>query len=726
MSDTRDSASLESIVRQIVSRWRAGEPPDAAAVLARHPELRFRKSLAIDLIYEEYCLRREQGETFVPSTFASRFPSYQQSLARMLDVHQFLEECPELKAPPWPKPGEVFRGFELVELIGAGAVARVFLAREIDVGQRRVVLKLSQFGRGEAQLLGKVEHPHVVPIYSVHEDELTGMTAICMPFLGTATLVDLLDASLAAGRRPESAEVICRTALDYLPPGVEPSSFKAIDPFFGGATFVEGIVYLMRQIASALAKAHQAGIMHRDIKPSNVLLARDGRAMLLDFNLSTDVRMPIERIGGTLAYMAPERIAALASGECQEDLRQIDPRSDLYSVGAMMYELLTGQLPSKPAAAPDRQPSLEEWLECRLSFPRPARESNRQVEPALDEILRRCLAPSAADRFGTAQELEGALGRLLAPPLRLKRKVQRHRRAVLAAGAALAATAAAGAGYYLRLAPYPQRQFERGLRAFADGDAAKALELFKHAMELGYDKMLCRFARGQANRKLGQYQLAIDEYLFCVRPDKEGQIFQHQALVKVFVGQAALQLPKYPLAQQFFKEARNEGWNQRGVIQNLAVAYAAAGLIQPACTEFAKLLARFPGDEATLYNRALCWAHWARLMNRAPENYVLQDVDRLARAHPQDVEIGCLSAFVYVLAARNDERLKEKAKSLIDRVSRQVLPPEQVAELRILLEGTAHPNTGYPVFARWRPAIIPDSPDLIECRRQLLQQERVS
>ena len=110
MIQNQQGASPESLVREVIARWREGQRPDAQEFLREHPEVRERKSLAIDLIYEEYCLRREHGETFVASTFMSRFPAYKQSLVRMLDVHEFLAGSAPAAAPVWPRPGEEFLG----------------------------------------------------------------------------------------------------------------------------------------------------------------------------------------------------------------------------------------------------------------------------------------------------------------------------------------------------------------------------------------------------------------------------------------------------------------------------------------------------------------------------------------------------------------------------------------------------------------------------------------
>ena len=111
-----------------------------------------------------------------------------------------------------------------------------------------------------------------------------------------------------------------------------------------GLSYIEAILTLVSQLADGLGHAHRRGILHRDLKPANVLLTDDGRPMLLDFNLAEDVkqRNAAERasIGGTLPYMGPEHIEAYRTGE-----GQLDQRCDLFSLGVILFELLTGRHP---------------------------------------------------------------------------------------------------------------------------------------------------------------------------------------------------------------------------------------------------------------------------------------------------------------------------------------------------------------------------------------------
>src|SRR5207247_3990759 len=127
------------------------------------------------------------------------------------------------------------------------------------------------------------------------------------------------------------------TALSSVPP----ATLKRLEGF----TYVEAVVWLGCCLADGLAHAHERGILHRDLKPANVLLTDDGQPMLLDFNLSEDVKLrgsvAAARMGGTLPYMAPEQLQAF------QDQRRVsfDGRSDIYALGVLLFELLTGRHP---------------------------------------------------------------------------------------------------------------------------------------------------------------------------------------------------------------------------------------------------------------------------------------------------------------------------------------------------------------------------------------------
>ncbi len=729
MSESNHRPSPDSLVRDAIERWRSGEQPDARAFLQAHPEVQQRKTLAIDLIYEEYCLRQEQGETCVASTFCNRFPAYKQSLARMLDVHQFMASAAPQSAVVWPQPGSDFLGFRIVEQIGAGAVAKVFLARETEVGSRQVVIKVSQFGRGEARLLGKLTHPGIVPIHSVRDDPATGMTCICMPFLGTATLVDILDAAFPLGAAPESASIVGRLALGYLPAGIDPAAWGPVDPFFQSAAYEEGIVHLGRQIVAALAKAHQSGITHRDIKPSNVLLSRDGRPMLLDFNLSTEEQLPAERIGGTLAYMAPERLETLNASSAEVE-RASDPRSDLYSVGAMLFELLTGKLPSRPPErAGQRQPGLEEWVECRRNPPPSARAINPRVERALDAILQRLLAPRPIDRHETADQLLTELDALLRPQARLVRKIRRRRHWLVAAGLGLAAAGLGGGMYWWSLPPLPVRLYEAGLRAYDRQKYTQAEDLLSRSIQAGTDSIEVYFARGQSRRQLKDLKGQDDDFANVALRDK-----QQTGIGAIYGANAADEASDFKQAQSLLATAQASGWDTVSIYNSLGIAYAMSGYHEAAANQFDRILTEYPNNETAKYNRAFSW------MRRADSVEVLSDLEpaiedamSLADSNPQDPAMLDIAACLLSNAARLDGpkydllaresllaaegRGEQRAKTILwwHQFTNNIPPPPPQA---------VNPHSRK-VVIRWRKTTPPTSARLADCVQSLRNDDRL-
>src|SRR6185369_8619704 len=94
------------------------------------------------------------------------------------------EELRKIELCTWPEPGEQFLGFELLEDLGSGSFARVYLARQPELGDRLVALKVAQHGAREAQTLGRLRHPNIVPVHSIDTDPTTGLTAVCMAYLG--------------------------------------------------------------------------------------------------------------------------------------------------------------------------------------------------------------------------------------------------------------------------------------------------------------------------------------------------------------------------------------------------------------------------------------------------------------------------------------------------------------------------------------------------------------
>jgi eukaryotic-like serine/threonine-protein kinase len=593
-SPNPESSAPESIVREVIEQWRGGARPDAATFLLANPEIRERKSLAMDLIYEEYCLRNEAGETLVPSTFCKKFPTYHQSLQRLIDVHQFLDAHPEVaeeKKWRWPESGDTVLGFKIIQKLGEGAIAKVYLAQQPDLGQRMVVIKISRNGATEAKLLGKLEHPSIVPVHSVHQDEASGLTCICMPFLGTATLVDLHDLAFSKGQPPESAEILMTVARQYRSLGTRDSEEPpAANPTQD--TYVEGVVRLGVQLAEALAAAHAAGIMHRDIKPSNVLLSRSGRPMLLDFNLSTDLEMPLERVGGTVAYMAPERIRCLIANDVKSESK-IDPRSDVYSLAAVLYELLSGDLPSRPQAAPGKQARLEEWLKGRLTAPPSLATLNPQVDSQIDQVLLRALSPTSLHRFTSAAEFAQALQRTLAFKARAARFYRQNRRALIATAVGMLATVTVAAAVWASGESYEDRLLRLGKEAYERGEYKAAIGQFDKVLAIKPKDAAVLFARGQAYRQQKEWALAERDYLAAF--DKTGN-----AELLFYVGHCELKQNYFDAAMGNYKRAIGLNWTSPQMLHNMAYCRAQQKKQSDAISMLEKLLAEHPNQPLAL------------------------------------------------------------------------------------------------------------------------------
>src|SRR5947208_4153407 len=148
MINTHEPSDLSTLVRDKIDAWHAGQTPDASRLLAEVPALRNAKSLVLDLALAEYSLRTAAGDQIAKSDFCDRFPAYRQSISKLLEVQEFLDQCPQFAindASRWPLSGDDFLGFQVVEPLGRGGLARVFLARESALGNRQVVIKVSHF-----------------------------------------------------------------------------------------------------------------------------------------------------------------------------------------------------------------------------------------------------------------------------------------------------------------------------------------------------------------------------------------------------------------------------------------------------------------------------------------------------------------------------------------------------------------------------------------------------
>jgi serine/threonine-protein kinase len=266
--------------------------------------------------------------------------------------------------------------YEILALLGVGGMGEVYQARDRRLGRLIALKTLSPESVGdatcrrrflvEAQAASRLNHPNIVTIHDISEDN--GVLFIAMEYVVGATL--------------EQA-----TAPQALP--------------------LKVVLKYAAEIADALDTAHAAGIIHRDLKPTNIMISEEGRAKLLDFGLAkfiesgipgdeTVTDSQITRSGaivGTAAYMSPE----------QAEGQELDARSDIFTFGLVLYEMLCGQ----------RAFAGDSWVSTLAAIlhsePPPLRKINPEISPALEALVVRCLRKNPADRFQTMAEVKDAL-----------------------------------------------------------------------------------------------------------------------------------------------------------------------------------------------------------------------------------------------------------------------------------------------------------------------------
>jgi serine/threonine protein kinase len=475
---------------------------------------------AVDNAFDEFLQRCAVGEDLDPDRFCDEYPSIKSSLQKLLHVHILCEAQADLFAPPeeddWPHTGQVFLGLQLQRLLGRGAFARVFLATEEALGGRRVAVKVAYRGGDEARTQGRLEHRNVVPVYSITEDPTTHLTAVVMPYLGNATLHDVLDRTLAKGGPPPQAREILDAVRAKGRDELVPAASEGADVALRKGGYIEGVVHLAAQVADALAYIHEQGILHLDLKPSNVLLTPDGRPMLLDFNLARDHQYRRQRLGGTLPYMAPEQLRAIGA---EREGPGVDARSDLFSLGVMLYELLAGRHPFGPISLKEPEAEVRALLLARQTTgARPLHEVNPRVGERLSRLVQRCLETDPARRPASAGELAAGLRRTQRS---LWRWLTRHAAVVCGVLVLLVMTGALAAAL-TSSEPSPEPRdpdlaLETGIKALGKGDFQLAEDELAVAVEAYPADPRVQFSFARALDKQGKLTNARDHYNRAIR-----------------------------------------------------------------------------------------------------------------------------------------------------------------------------------------------------------------
>jgi eukaryotic-like serine/threonine-protein kinase len=397
-------AKAAGLAEELAACWRRGGACRAEELLAAHPVVARHSRAAVRIIYEEVCQRQERGQPVPLQELQERFPQWHDELAIVDRCHRLFELAPS--GPRFPEAGETLGDFRLLAELGRGGMGRVYLAEQAFLAGRRMILKVTPRANEEHLNLARLQHTHIVPLYSVRDIPERNVRKLCMPCLGGATLQQLLRTLRSVPRQHRSG----RDLVAALETSVADRRLYWHAPgpnrrFLEQASYVQAVSWIGVCLAEALHYAHEQGLVHLDVKPSNVLLTADLQPMLLDFHLA---RRPIPAqatdvgwLGGTPGYMAPEQLAAwLAISKGMPLPQPVDARTDVYTLALLLREMLYGD---ELAAAGDTTvtaPDATAFAAARRTvLTLPARAD---ISPGLRDLLSRCLHPDPAARYESA------------------------------------------------------------------------------------------------------------------------------------------------------------------------------------------------------------------------------------------------------------------------------------------------------------------------------------
>ena len=347
----------------------------------------------VQIVLDDFIRRRANGEPLTDQSLTAAHPDLLPELAEELGKLQLIEQARQASQqdvsdpPPQAEPSRTIAHFELIERLGTGGFGTVWTARDTRLN-RMVALKIPRYGQlaadqiddflHEARVAAQLKHPNIV---SVHEIGRDGDLAYIVS--------DLIQGAPLSEWRRDLPLTIDETAE------------------------------LIATVASALDYAHEQRIVHRDLKPANILIDLQGRPHLTDFGLAqweSDEIVTLDgRILGTPGYMSPE--------QARGDSRRCDRRTDVYSLGVVLFELLTDELPFRG------QPAMQIQQVINDEPPSP-RKLNSDVPRDLETICLKCLEKEPEQRYSTAQAVADELRRYQKRKPILARPVSRSERFV--------------------------------------------------------------------------------------------------------------------------------------------------------------------------------------------------------------------------------------------------------------------------------------------------------
>ncbi|WP_165228142.1 serine/threonine-protein kinase [Aquisphaera insulae] len=552
----REESTRADMLDEQRRRWREGEQTPVEAYLDRHPHLNDRSEDALCLIYQEVILREAAGQSPQLDEYQRRFPRWASELAVQFEVHRAIESSflSSGAGSDWSSSsssggveampaGRIIAGCEVLEVLGRGGMGVVYRARQPGLN-REIALKMILVGaeaspnvtarfQTEAEAVARLQHPNIVQVFLVAEHD--GLPCLLLEYVAGGTLARKLDGTpWAVPRAVETAEVLAR-AMDY---------------------------------------AHARGVVHRDLKPSNVLLDPDGTPKIADFGLAKLLQgggETITRTGdilGTASYMAPEQAGGPGT---------VGPTADVYALGVILYEMLTGRPPFR---AESTHQTLRQVIAAEPVSPGRLRPG---LSRDLETICLKCLEKKPAKRYASAGLLADDLRRFrdgrpiqarrVGPAGRLARWAGRHPAVAILTAALATLAVAAAIGLVL------SARNDRRLRL----EAEENLDVARQVVDEMYTQV-ARDLDGQPGMDAYQRQLlerALRFYrTFALRKSGRPEIRLEAAEAGLRAGDITLSLGQVGEAESAYRDALDvlEGLAREGRVEARYRAALAGGL----------------------------------------------------------------------------------------------------------------------------------------------------